>query len=79
MTETRAPHPASTLEVHPGRLGRDTWVMTRRNLLRYVRLPQLLAFSIVQPIMFLLLFTYVFGGAIGSEIPPAAEIGRAHV
>ena len=72
MTETRAPHPASTVEVHPGRLGRDTWVMTRRNLLRYVRLPQLLAFSIVQPIMFLLLFTYVFGGAIGSEIPPAA-------
>ena len=72
MTETQAPHPASTVEVHPGRLGRDTWVMTRRNLLRYVRLPQLLAFSIVQPIMFLLLFTYVFGGAIGSEIPPAA-------
>jgi len=59
-------------EVHPGRLGRDTWVMARRNLLRYVRLPQLLAFSVIQPIMFLLLFTYVFGGAIGAAIPPAA-------
>jgi ABC transporter DrrB family efflux protein len=27
---------------------------------------------VIQPIMFLLLFTYVFGGAIGSSIPPAA-------
>jgi ABC transporter DrrB family efflux protein len=60
------------VEADPGRIGRDTWVMTRRNLLRYVRLPQLLAFSVIQPIMFLLLFTYVFGGAIGSELPPAA-------
>ncbi len=59
-------------DVRPGRLARDTWVMTRRNLLRYVRLPQLLAFSVIQPIMFLLLFTYVFGGAIGRELPPAA-------
>src|SRR5438309_2543263 len=38
--------------------------MTRRNLLKYVRLPQLLVFSTVQPVMFVLLFTYVFGGAI---------------
>ena len=66
------PSAPSAAEVHPGNLGRDTWVMTRRNLLRYVRLPQLLAFSVIQPIMFLLLFTYVFGGAIGRELPPAA-------
>jgi ABC-2 type transport system permease protein/oleandomycin transport system permease protein len=38
--------------------------MTRRNLTRYVRLPQLLVFSTFQPVMFLLLFTYVFGGAV---------------
>ncbi len=38
--------------------------MTHRNLLRYVRLPQLLVFATVQPVVFLLLFTYVFGGAI---------------
>lgn len=42
----------------------DAWVMTRRNLLRYVRLPQLLVFSSFQPVMFMLLFTYVFGGAV---------------
>ena len=73
MTVIEAP-PSDTPhdQVRPGRLGHDTWVMTRRNLLRYIRLPQLLAFSVIQPIMFLLLFTYVFGGAIGSSIPPAA-------
>jgi len=42
----------------------DIIVMTRRNLLRYRRLPQLLIFSSVQPVMFVLLFAYVFGGAI---------------
>ena len=41
-----------------------TAVITRRNTLRLVRLPQLLFFSTVQPVMFLLLFNYVFGGAI---------------
>ena len=51
---------------------RDTMVITRRNLVRNLRLPQLLLFATVQPVMFLLLFTYVFGGAIGGSIPAAA-------
>ena len=42
----------------------DTYVVMRRNLMYYVRQPQLIIFSIIQPVMFLLLFTYVFGGAI---------------
>lgn len=42
----------------------DTRIMIWRSLLRYVRLPQLLIFSTIQPVMFLLLFAYVFGGAI---------------
>lgn len=54
----------------PGARTRLRWVvtdaltMTRRNLLRYVRLPQLLVFSTVQPVVFVLLFAFVFGGAI---------------
>ena len=44
----------------------DTIVMTWRNLLRFIRLPQLLIFSTIQPVMLLLLFNYVFGGAIGT-------------
>jgi ABC transporter DrrB family efflux protein len=50
----------------------DTLVITRRNLVRNVRLPQLLLFATVQPIMFLLLFNFVFGGAIEGVLPPAA-------
>lgn len=38
--------------------------MVRRNALHFVRMPQLIVFSTIQPVMFLLLFTYVFGGAI---------------
>src|ERR1039458_4261980 len=46
----------------------DTLIITLRNLKRYIRLPQLLFFSSVQPVMFLLLFNYVFGGALGQSI-----------
>lgn len=42
----------------------DVAVLIKRNLLRYKRIPQLLFFSTVQPVMFLLLFNFVFGGAI---------------
>ena len=38
--------------------------MTKRNLLRIIRTPQLLVMSIVQPAIILLLFRYVLGGAI---------------
>jgi ABC-2 type transport system permease protein len=42
----------------------DILVMAYRGILRYISVPQLLIFSTVQPVLFLLLFTYVFGGAI---------------
>ncbi len=45
----------------------DTLIITVRNLRRYLRLPQLVFFSSIQPVMFLLLFNYVFGGALGSS------------
>lgn len=43
---------------------RDTFAVTWRNLIGYRRVPQLLVFSTVQPVIFVLLFRYVFGGAI---------------
>jgi len=42
----------------------DIVVVTRRNLKRIVRTPRLLAVSSIQPVLFVLLFRYVFGGAI---------------
>src|SRR5215210_1285279 len=42
----------------------DTLVLARRNLMRIPRQPDLLVAYTVQPVMFVLLFVYVFGGAI---------------
>jgi ABC transporter DrrB family efflux protein len=50
-----------------------TAVITRRNLLVNVRLPDVLILSTVQPVVFVLLFLYVFGGAIEAALPPAAQ------
>jgi ABC-2 type transport system permease protein/oleandomycin transport system permease protein len=43
---------------------RDTLAITQRNLIAYRRVPQLLVFSTIQPVIFVLMFRYVFGGAI---------------
>src|SRR5487761_601223 len=58
--------PASRL-VPPSRLRAvvsDTWDVTWRNCLTMARTPQVLVFATVQPVMFVLLFRYAFGGAI---------------
>jgi len=44
----------------------DTLVMAERNLVRLPRAPDMLMAFTIQPIMFVLLFAYVFGGAIGT-------------
>jgi ABC-2 type transport system permease protein/oleandomycin transport system permease protein len=46
----------------------DAATITRRYLTHVIRQPQLLVFSTVQPVMFVLLFRYVFGGAL--QLPP---------
>ncbi len=42
----------------------DTWVIARRGLRHLRRQPEMLTDATIQPIMFVLLFAYVFGGAI---------------
>jgi len=42
----------------------DAMVLARRSVLATVRLPELIVFTAIQPVMFVLLFRYVFGGAI---------------
>ncbi|MBP6962722.1 ABC transporter permease [Candidatus Saccharibacteria bacterium] len=48
----------------------NTMQLVKRNVKRNFRIPQLLIFSSIQPIIFLLLFNFVFGGAVsrGSDI-----------
>jgi ABC transporter DrrB family efflux protein len=52
-------------EMHDGRY------MIGRNLIAYKRVPQLLVFSTIQPIIFVLMFRYVFGGVVGLALPPS--------
>jgi ABC-2 type transport system permease protein/oleandomycin transport system permease protein len=42
----------------------DTWDVTWRNLFIMMRTPQGLVFALIQPVLFVLLFRYAFGGAI---------------
>ena len=46
----------------------DTLALTKRNLLHLVREPGLLVFTFVQPVLFVLLFRYVFGGTLGQML-----------
>jgi ABC transporter DrrB family efflux protein len=55
------------------RLVSDTLVIAERNLIRLPRAPDLLLAFTVQPIMFVLLFRYVFGGAINTGGIPYVE------
>jgi ABC transporter DrrB family efflux protein len=47
----------------------DTLSLTRRDLLIWLRNPSFIFFTIIQPVMFVLLFRYVFGGAIPVKVP----------
>jgi ABC-2 type transport system permease protein len=47
----------------------DALVITKRQLLQLARVPELLVFSTIQPVMFVLLFRFVFGGSIDTDQP----------
>ena len=48
---------------------RDTAIITQRQLRLLTRVPEVLIFSTIQPVMFVLLFRYVFGGSINTGQP----------
>jgi ABC-2 type transport system permease protein len=57
---------------------RDSATMLRRNLKRQVRYPSILLAQIMLPVVFLLLFAFVFGSTMGAGLPgSAAGAGRA--
>jgi ABC-2 type transport system permease protein/oleandomycin transport system permease protein len=76
MSASTAAPAAETVGPQPPRMtprvaAGDILAVMGRNLRHWLRQPQLLVFSTVQPVMFVLLFNYVFGGAIGSELEAA--------
>jgi ABC transporter DrrB family efflux protein len=65
MTATTAPaRPAAAGTSGPGWMLANVATVTGRNLHRLVRVPTLIVFATAQPVMFVVLFTYTFGGAI---------------
>jgi len=67
MSQTSIALPQPTERHGLGRLAgavSDARAMAGRNLITYRRVPQLLVFSTIQPVIFVLLFRYVFGGAV---------------
>ena len=57
-----------------GWLVSDTMAVAKRHVLKITRIPESLFFALIQPVMFVLLFAFVFGGAInlGSDGGPQA-------
>ena len=51
----------------------DGWVVARRNLIKIKRVPEVLVFVLVSPIMFVLLFAFVFGGVEPPAFPPVGS------
>jgi ABC-2 type transport system permease protein/oleandomycin transport system permease protein len=47
----------------------DALTLARRNLLVWLKVPAFIVFTVIQPVMFTLLFRYVFGGAIKVPVP----------
>ncbi|HUZ23620.1 MAG TPA: ABC transporter permease [Streptosporangiaceae bacterium] len=75
MTAITAPAPADAPRGGPSLLDQarwavsDTLTITRRNLLVWMRVPAYIVFTVIQPVMFVLMFRYVFGGAIHVSVP----------
>ncbi len=51
----------------------DSLVVTGRNLRHFARQPSMVVFSTIEPVMFVLLFAYVFGGALSMALPPGVS------
>ena len=62
-----ATHRVETLPNGPLDLIRHSWVLAKRSLVKTWRTPEVLVDVTLSPIMFALLFTYIFGGAIAGS------------
>ncbi|MGH3310954.1 MAG: ABC transporter permease [Streptomyces sp.] len=75
MTATTAPSPAPATTAVGGirQSVSDSLIIAKRNLIRMLRIPEVVVFGLFQPVMFVVLFSYVFGGslAVGGTTDPA--------
>ncbi|AUH40951.1 ABC transporter [Streptomyces sp. CMB-StM0423] len=80
MTASTAPaRPGPTASPSLGGVSqsaRDSLVVAKRNLLRMSRIPEVVIFGLIQPIMFVVLFSYVFGGSMNVGGSTNSEVYR---
>ena len=55
------------IEVKPTNIAQQSWIMVKRNMIHTKRMPEMLSDVTVQPIMFVLLFAFVFGASIATR------------
>ncbi len=79
MSAVTAHHAAPTMK-RPlfGWLVHDGLVVTKRNLIQTLRVPESVFFSLVQPVIFVIMFAYVFGGAIPVPGSPSGAGAAAY-
>ena len=75
MTTITAQRPTAAGTRRQSHVVADAITMLRRNLLHIVRYPGLSMFTIVGPVVFLLLFVFVFGGTLGAGLPGVDPAG----
>ncbi len=63
-TAPRAPMTPQPVSIHPTNIARQSWIMVKRNMIHTKRMPEMLSDVTAQPIMFVLLFAFVFGASI---------------
>ncbi|MBT0567530.1 ABC transporter permease [Williamsia sp. CHRR-6] len=63
-TQARPSEPLIRPEIHQTSVARQSWIMVQRSMIHTKRMPEMLSDVTVQPIMFVLLFAYVFGASI---------------
>jgi len=75
MTDVALPAPEPAERRRDSTLLTDTWVITKRGLRHMVRQPEALTDATIQPIMFVLLFAFVFGGLYVGVFTPTESAG----
>src|ERR1700688_2511100 len=56
---------------HRTNLAQQSWIMVKRNMIHTKRMPEMLSDVTTQPIMFVLLFAFVFGASITNTGGPS--------
>lgn len=75
MTTINAARPHAAGAGQKSHVVADSITMLRRNLLHMVRYPGLSVFTIMGPVVILLLFVFVFGGTLGAGLPGVDPAG----